>query len=92
MKFVKSENIMHILWKILPFAGLLLWGPLCVTDNLWYDEGYTAALISRPLGELVEITSQDVHAPFYYILLKGFYTLCGGGTCFFPSSCFPCFL
>lgn len=25
MKFVKSENIMHILWKILPFAGLLLW-------------------------------------------------------------------
>ncbi len=88
VKFVKSENIMHILWKILPFAGLLLWGPLCVTDNLWYDEGYTAALISRPLGELVEITSQDVHAPFYYILLKGFYTLCGGGTCFFSIKLF----
>ncbi len=88
MKSVKSENVTHILWKILPFVGLLLWVPLCITDNLWYDEGYTAALISRPLGELVEITAQDVHTPFYYILLKGFYTLWGGGTRFFSLKLF----
>lgn len=70
----------HILWTVLPYLGLIVWGALCITNNLWYDEAYTAALISHPLGELVRITSQDVHAPFYYILLKGFYTLCGGGT------------
>lgn len=76
----KTRDIYHILWEILPFAGVLLWGALCITNNLWYDEGYTAALISHPLGELIEITSKDVHAPLYYILLKGFYHLCGGGT------------
>ncbi len=72
--------VYHILWVALPYMGLIVWGALCITNNLWYDEAYTAALISHPLGELVGITSQDVHAPFYYILLKGFYTLCGGGT------------
>lgn len=76
----KARRGYHILWTILPYMGLIVWGALCITDNLWYDEAYTAALISHPLGELVRITSQDVHAPFYYILLKGFYTLCGGGT------------
>lgn len=70
----------HILWNILPFLGLAVWGALSVTNNLWYDEGYTAALVAHPLRELIEITSKDVHAPFYYVLLKGFYTLCGGGT------------
>lgn len=76
----KARRGYHILWTILPYMGLIVWGVLCITNNLWYDEAYTAALISHPLGELVGITSQDVHAPFYYILLKGFYTLCGGGT------------
>lgn len=73
-------KVYHIMWTWLPCLGLAVWGALCVTDNLWYDEAYTAALISHPVGELVQITAQDVHAPFYYILLKGFYTLCGGGT------------
>lgn len=72
----------------MPFLGLAIWGALCITNNLWYDEGYTAALISRPLGELIRITAQDVHAPFYYILLKGFYTLCGGGTHFWSLKLF----
>lgn len=76
----KSIDIYHLLWQSLPFLGLIVWGLLSITNNLWYDEGYTAALISHPLKELIQITSQDVHAPFYYILLKGFYTLCGGGT------------
>ncbi len=75
----KQADIYHILWMILPFAGLLLGGATALTNNLWYDEGYTAALVSHPVRELIEITSKDVHAPFYYILLKAFYTLCGGG-------------
>ncbi len=80
MKSGKYVDIYHFLWKVLPFLGLAVWGTLCISNNLWYDEGYTAALVSRSLKELIQITSQDVHAPFYYILLKGFYTLCGGGS------------
>lgn len=83
-----QKKFCHFLWNLLPFLGLALWGTLCVTDNLWYDEGYTAALISHPLRELLEITAQDVHAPFYYVLLKGFYTLCGGGTRFWSLKLF----
>ncbi len=84
----RTSKVYHILWTALPYMGLIVWGALCITDNLWYDEAYTAALISHPLGELVRITSQDVHAPFYYILLKGFYTLCGGGPHFWPLKLF----
>lgn len=84
----KSIDIYHLLWQSLPFLGLIVWGLLSITNNLWYDEGYTAALISHPLKELIQITSQDVHAPFYYILLKGFYTLCGGGTHYWPLKLF----
>lgn len=80
------------MWVLLPYLGLAVWGALCVTNNLWYDEAYTAALISRPLSELVQITSQDVHAPFYYILLKGFYTLCGGGTHYWSLKLFSLLL
>ena len=83
-----QKKLFHILWNIFPYFGLVIWGALCVTNNLWYDEGYTAALISHPLKELVHITAQDVHAPFYYILLKGFYTLCGGGTHFWSLKLF----
>lgn len=71
MKKEKTANLCHILWKIFPFIGTAIWGVFCITDNLGYDEAYTAALISHPVGELVEITAQDVHAPFYYILLIG---------------------
>ncbi len=70
MKKEKTANLCHILWKIFPFIGTAIWGVFCITDNLGYDEAYTAALISHPVGELVEITAQDVHAPFYYILFR----------------------
>jgi len=95
MKKEKTANLCHILWKIFPFIGTAIWGVFCITDNLGYDEAYTAALISHPVGELVEITAQDVHAPFYYILLKAFCSLCrpitflaGDGYHFWPMKLF----
>ncbi len=75
-------------WHILPFLGLLIWSPLAATNGLWYDEAYSAALVSKSIPELIEITSKDVHSPFYYILAKGFYHLCGGGTNFWSLKLF----
>lgn len=69
-----------LVWHALPFLGLILWGILALNNGLWYDEAYSAALVRKSLGELIQITGQDVHSPFYYVLLKGFYHLCGGGT------------
>lgn len=69
----------HFWWIALPIAGLVIWGALCITNNLWYDESYSAALISLPWKEMVAVTAGDDHSPFYYSLLKLFYTLFGGG-------------
>lgn len=68
----------HFWWHVLPVIGILLWGALSFSNNLWYDEAYSAALIAQPIKELIYITSKDVHSPFYYLILKGFYSMFGG--------------
>jgi len=75
-------QIKKILWHTLPIVGAIIWGALSVTNYLWYDEAYTAALISKNFKELITITAKDVHSPFYYLLAKAFYHLCGGETNF----------
>ena len=69
-------------WKVLPFIGLAVWGAFCISPNLWYDEAYSASMVSRSWMDLIYITAVDDHSPFYYVLLKIFYHLCGGGTHF----------
>ena len=71
-----------LLWHGLPVAALLLWGAFCITNSLWYDEAYSASMVSLPWKRLIYITATDDHSPFYYVLLKSFYHLCGGGTHF----------
>ena len=76
---IKKEKFEIIIWHLLPVIGIIVWGALSVTNYLWYDEAYSAALVRKSIPELIEITSIDVHSPFYYLLAKGFYHLCGGG-------------
>jgi mannosyltransferase len=38
-------------------------------QSLWSDEGNSAALASRSLGEITRDASQDIHPPLYYWLL-----------------------
>ncbi len=77
---MKGSQWNKFCWHVLPFLGLIIWGVLAVNNGLWYDEAYSAALVRQDLADLIETTSRDVHSPFYYVLLKGFYHLCGGGT------------
>ena len=72
----------NYIWHGLPIVALLVWGALCITNNLWYDEAYSASMVSLPWLRLIYITAVDDHSPFYYVLLKLFYHLCGGGTHF----------
>ncbi len=58
------------MWVLLPLAGLVLWGGYGITENLWYDEAYSAALVTHTPWEIVRITASDVHSPFYYFLLQ----------------------
>jgi len=77
-----------IIWHCLPLIGLIIWAALSITNYLWYDEAYSAALISNNLKDLITITSKDVHSPFYYIIAKAFFHLCGGGTHFWSLKVF----
>lgn len=78
----RTEKAQEIIWHGLPVLGLFLWGALCLTNNLWYDEAYSASLVSLPWERLIYITAVDAHSPFYYSLLKPIYHLFGGGTFF----------
>lgn len=77
-----QTNFQALLWHGLPVAALVIWGAFCITNNLWYDEAYSASMVSLPWKRLIYITATDDHSPFYYVLLKLFYHLCGGGTHF----------
>lgn len=77
-----AEKIQNYIWHGLPLAALVIWGALCLTNNLWYDEAYSAALVSLPWLDMIYITAVDAHSPFYYGLLKLFYHIWGGGTHF----------
>ncbi len=37
-------------------------------ENIWFDEAYTAGLLSHPLGDMIHIASDDVHPIGYYII------------------------
>ena len=72
-----ENNMWALLWHGLPVAALLLWGAFCITNSLWYDEAYSASMVSLPWKRLIYITATDDHSPFYYVLLKSFYHLWG---------------
>lgn len=83
-----TEKLQNYTWHALPLAALVIWGALCVTNNLWYDEAYSASLVSLPWLKMIYITAVDAHSPFYYGMLKLFYHMWGGGTHFFTLKLF----
>ena len=39
------------------------------TESLWFDEGYTAWMVSHPPGEIIRLIRADTAPPLYYLLL-----------------------
>lgn len=50
---------------------------LCISPVCGYDESYTISMISHSFSDIVKITSQDVHSPLYYFLVRLFSFLPG---------------
>ena len=55
--------------------GLRWWG--LGTKSLWFDEGYTAWVVSLPPGPLVRAVRVDTAPPLYYLVLHGWTRLAG---------------
>ena len=51
-----------LVFAVLGFANL--------HQAIWYDEAYSAYLVKGDFGQIWEMTSIDVHPPFYYFCLK----------------------
>lgn len=79
---IQPDYRWNLWWHVIPVLSLFIWGALCVTDQLWYDEAFSAGLVMKPWKEMLYITAVDDHSPFYYAVLKLFYLLCGSGTDF----------
>ena len=56
-------------------VGLRWWG--LGTKSLWFDEGYTAWVVSLPPRPLVDAVRVDTAPPLYYLLLHGWTRLAG---------------
>ena len=52
-------------------AGLTLRWLWLGRASLWYDEGYTAWMVSHPAGEIIRLIRFDTAPPLYYLLLRG---------------------
>ena len=48
-----QTNFFTLLWHGLPVAALVIWGAFCITNNLWYDEAYSASMVSLPWKRLI---------------------------------------
>jgi 4-amino-4-deoxy-L-arabinose transferase-like glycosyltransferase len=60
-------------------AGFLLRILRLDFQPLWWDEGYSVWFATHPVGQMVSLTSQDIHPPLYYLLLSGWIKLLGPG-------------
>lgn len=64
------------------WIALLLLGGLAFLvgighEGLWYDESFSAAMITHSPGEIWQLASIDQHPPLYYLMLKVFTALFG---------------
>lgn len=70
-KRVARKN--RLLCVFLPLFAALIYLALCFVNfdsSLWFDESYTAYLISGDFGEIWDLTALDVHPPLFYFALK----------------------
>ena len=70
----KASWLIPVLWLALGLRVLRL-----DFQPLWWDEGYSVWFATQPLGQMVELTAQDIHPPLYYALLHLWIRLWGAG-------------
>ncbi|WP_297035658.1 glycosyltransferase family 39 protein [uncultured Enorma sp.] len=72
-----SSKRMHWAWAgvFLLGLGMLIAGAL--NGNIWYDEGYSVALVRQNFAQIWQLTAIDVHPPLYYWMAHAVYLAVG---------------
>lgn len=83
--YTKTEAFLEkeLLWKwgcvtVFVLANILF-AILVSGGTVHYDEAYSIGLSRNSFKDIIEITSNDVHSPFYYFLLRLFCLIPGMG-------------
>jgi hypothetical protein len=71
------RSIPQIATAVSLIAGIVLRWAQLGKKSLWFDEGYTAWVVSHPLREIIRLIGADTAPPGYYILLRGWVILFG---------------
>ncbi len=72
MKKLSSKKTV-VLSIIMPLIACLIFMLFCILNlstTIWFDESYSAYLVRGNFGDIWNMTSLDVHPPFFYFLLK----------------------
>ncbi|MDZ4786717.1 MAG: glycosyltransferase family 39 protein [bacterium] len=75
---------------IVVLLGLVLRIYNLPSRELWYDEAFSAKMVSNSFVDVLNLSKLDVHPPLYYLLLKGWTTVFGSSevSLRFPSVIF----
>lgn len=74
---LKKENVRRMFIIVLFALINIMYLLLSLGEVYTYDEAYTIGMIQRDFKDILFITSQDVHSPFYYLVLKLFHMTLG---------------
>lgn len=77
-----SAHRPNVVWAVaiglaIVVAVALRWYDLS-GESLWYDEGFTAWVVSLSPAEIVQVSRADTSPPLYYLLLHGWTRVFGG--------------
>lgn len=67
---VMTRVTRSILLVFIITAGVALRSYQLMARSIWFDEAFTWRLLQFPWAEVLTRASQDVHPPFYYLLIK----------------------
>lgn len=71
------------LWWVLPLGAFGLAGVFYFNKigewSIWFDEAFSAAIITFDPWSLIAHTAADVHPPLYYLVLQGWASIFGHG-------------
>lgn len=77
----RDNNVSSFPWRLVIIAySLILFiiNLICIFDNnFWGDEAFSIRLAKMSVGEMLNVTANDVHPPLYYLLMIGAYRVLG---------------
>lgn len=77
VKRAQEELFFKILCAVVFGIANMMYFYLAMQRSFSYDESYSIGMILRDYDDIVKITSNDVHSPFYYVCLKFFCSFFG---------------